>query len=129
MNEDKNEEEYEKDTCPICGTDVEVSDCEHLFCHGDDLSTGNLAEYAGCLDVWSKLPDEYEDDALTGDAVEFLNKHYKEFPSLEDVHVNSWGGDSPGRSGEYCFIWAKDSKKLSSEINEFLKAKLEEFDS
>ena len=128
MNDSNNDEvEYEKDTCPICGTDVEVSNCEHLFFHGDDLSTYHLAEYAGCLDIWSKLPEEDEDsDALSDDAVEFLNEHYGEFPSIAEVQVNSWGGDDPGRSGDYCFIWAEDSQKLSTEICQFLKTKLKE---
>jgi hypothetical protein len=109
--------------CPICGKDPQVEECEHLVFHGDDLGTKEILEDCGPQGGWNTLAT-IAPGFLPELASEFFDEFSRHFAALEAVQDSGWGGETPGLSGQYCFVWSRHPVKLCDEICRFLDSEI-----
>lgn len=105
--------------CPICHRNAE-NECSHLLIHGDDLQVRHLFSKLASYEAWEKILETLPE--LPDSLYWFFKKYKRQFPSFVRTMQNAWGGDSPGRSGFYQYVFVKNTDHFETEFQEFLEA-------
>lgn len=126
MDDDEPAEEGQY-KCPVCGIDPEVDKCcEHLFCHGDELPTWDLADAARCVSLFEGIQDR-DENAVPSTASEFLSKYGNRLPSFISEDHSYVQGAGPV-SFNYSLVWTNNPKAFADEIRLVLESILNKLD-
>jgi hypothetical protein len=110
--------------CPVCGANPDEDDeCEHLVVHDDELSLKCVIEAVSGEESWQRLIKAHP--ALADESLHaFFDNFERHFPSFVEIREFPCGGEIPGLSGSYAFVWADDATSFTAELNGFLEQML-----